>query len=46
MRVYLTKKGKQLQDKLITIAQETLKTVFGDLSRNEIRTLRRIHAKI
>ena len=46
MRVYLTKKGKQLQDKLIAIAQETLRTVFGDLSRNEIRTLRRIHEKI
>jgi DNA-binding MarR family transcriptional regulator len=46
MRVYLTKKGKQLQDKLIPIAQETLRTVFGALSRNDIKTLRRIHAKI
>ena len=46
IRVYLTRKGKQLQDRLIPIAQETLGSVFGDLSRNDIKTLRRIHAKI
>ena len=46
IRVYLTRKGKQLQNKLIPIAQDTLGAVLGDLSRNDIKTLRRIHAKI
>jgi DNA-binding MarR family transcriptional regulator len=46
IRVYLTRKGKQLQNKLIPIAQDILSAVLGDLSRNDLKTLRRIHAKI
>ena len=45
-RVYLTARGRSLQDKLIPIAMNTLEKLFAGITKQDMNTLKRIHTKI